>query len=521
MSLRSLVAALGEARRYPHPVERVETIETHISFVLLAGEYAYKLKKPLELGFLDYGTLAKRRAACEEELLINRRTAPGLYLALVPIGGTPEEPCLGLEPAIEWAVQMRRFPQEDLALRRVASARLTAAEMVAFAGDLARFHAAAPAAPAGSAFGSPESVLAPARDNLTTLEDCAALQDEREVLAELSDWTRGEGARLTPLFTARQHVGRVREGHGDLHLGNLVFLGGALVPFDGIEFAPELRWIDVASEIAFLAMDLLDHGEPALAHAFVDAYVEAAGDPGALAVLPFYLVYRALVRAKVAALRAQGSAEPARARAEAEARRYLALAARLSRPRPRALVLMHGLSGSGKSGVAARIVARTGAVRLRSDVERKRLSGLGPGARTGSPGGGGLYARGASDATYARLRELAGEVLAAGFAVVVDATCLQRARRSAFRELARARGVPFLLVSCRAAPEELARRVAARARLAEDPSEAGPEVLAAQLASQEPLEEPELGEALVLDTDSTPARTEAALEAALARVHLV
>jgi len=521
-AIETLVAALGDPRRYPHAVERVEVIETHISYVLLAGERAYKLKKPLDLGFLDYGTVDKRRLACEEELRLNRRTAPELYLSVVPIGGTPADPRLFGEPACEYAVEMRRFAQEDLCDRRVARGALGAAELEVFAADLAEFHARAAAAGPELAFGLPEHVLAPAHANFASLSKHAASAGERAQIERLHAWTDAAGARCRADFAARKRTGRVRECHGDLHLGNVVFLAGRAVPFDCIEFDPGLRWIDVTSEVAFFAMDLLDHRQPALAHIFLDAYLSATGDYGALAVLPFYLVYRALVRAKIACIRARqpGLDLHGRTRANVQSHGYLELAEALTLPRPRALILMHGLSGSGKSTVAASVVARGGALRLRSDVERKRIAGLAPGQRSGAGLGADLYAPQSSIATYARLAELADVVLRAGFPVVVDATSLRRSERAAFRAVAERAGVPFALLSCRAAPSTLRARIAERDARGVDPSEATLEVLEHQLRTQEPLDTDEIALATELDTDNGSEPTAAALEGLLTRLWL-
>jgi predicted kinase len=268
------------------------------------------------------------------------------------------------------------------------------------------------------------------------------------------------------------------------------------------------------NEVAFLVMDLADHGHEADARALLDAYLAESGDYAGLDVLPFYLVYRALVRAKVAAIRGhQAGDHHGRARADQESEGYVRLAAQLAEPRPRALIAMHGLSGSGKSFLAAELVRRTGAARLRSDVKRKRLAGLAAEARSGSELDAGLYAADATRATYARLRELAGIVLHAGFPVIVDATFLARSERDAVRALARERGVRFQLVACAADPAVLRRRVAERAARGADPSEATVEVLERQLARAEPLGEDERADTVVVDTGA-----EAPPEVALAPV---
>jgi aminoglycoside phosphotransferase family enzyme/predicted kinase len=521
--LERLVAALCDPARWAQRHEsiggigddgRVERLETHISYVLLAGERAYKLKKPLDLGFLDFSTLAKRHAACLEELRLNRRTAPELYLGVLPIGGTPDEPVPGALPALEFAVEMRRFDQEALAERVVARGELTPPRVEALAHTLAAFHARVTVSSAADGFGTPAATLAPALENFEQLAPLVTDAREQAALAELRAWTEREGARLAPTFAERKRAGRVRECHGDQHHGNLVLLEGRWVLFDALEFSAALRWIDVMNEVAFLDMDLADHGHEADARALLDAYLAESGDYAGLDVLPFYLVYRAMVRAKVAAIRGhQAGDHHGRARADQESEGYVRLAAQLAEPRPRALIAMHGLSGSGKSFLAAELVRRTGAARLRSDVERKRLAGLAAEARSGSELDAGLYAADATRATYARLRELAGIVLHAGFPVIVDATFLARSERDAVRALARERGVRFQLVACAADPAVLRRRVAERAARGADPSEATVEVLERQLARAEPLGEDERADTVVVDTGA-----EAPPEVALAPV---
>jgi uncharacterized protein len=520
--LERLVTALRDPRRYPHPVDRVEVLETHISLVLLAGEHAYKLKKPLDLGFLDFSTLEKRREACEAELRLNRRMAPMLYLDVVPIGGTPDEPHLGAEPAIEYAVKMWRFEQDNLLDRVAARGALTPAQLEALAYELAGFHARVPFAEDPLPYGLPEQLLAPMAQNFSQFEELVEAVHDREALERLRHWTERTYARLHDTFVARRAAGRVRECHGDLHLGNLVLVEGRAVAFDCIEFNADLRWSDVMSEIAFLVMDLLDHGHHPLAHRFLDAYLAATGDYAGLAVLPFYLVHRAMVRAKIACLRAHqpGLDVHGRTRADAEYHDYLRLAETLSAPGHPGLVLMHGLSASGKSFTALRLVERAGAIRVRSDLERKRLHGLAWNASTRSALGAGLYGREASRRTYQRLTELAGSILDAGYFAVMDATFLRWDEREAFRRLAASRRVPFAIVSCTADEATLRQRLTARSASRDDPSEATLTVLEHQLATQEPLTDAERPETLVVDTtapDEQLDRSLAALAAKLGR----
>jgi aminoglycoside phosphotransferase family enzyme/gluconate kinase len=503
MSAR-LVDLLREPARYPHPAGPVELIETHISWVLLAGDYAYKLKKPVDLGFLDFSTLAARKRFCEEELRLNRRTAPELYLEVVPIGGTPEDPRLGAAPAIEYAVKMRRFEQDALLDRVAKRGALTAAHVDAVAAAVADFHARIERAPRESEWGSPERVVSFAEQNFEQVEPLAEAPADVEHLESLHTWTEHEFTVRRELISERRRAGFVRECHGDLHLGNIALIGGRPVAFDCIEFNPSLRWIDVASEVAFLVMDLLDHRLDALAWRCLNRYLESTGDYEGLAVLRFYLVYRAMVRAKVACIRASQSGLDAagRARIADEYRGYFGLARRLAESERPAIVLMHGLSGSGKTTVAQSLLESLGAIRVRSDVERKRIHGLGALERTHQALDAGMYGPAATRSTYDRLAAVARIAADAGFCIIVDAAFLRRRERDAFRDLARELGVPFVIATCQATDAALRGRVAARERAGGDASEAGTAVLERQLATQEPLGEDERDAAVVFDTEA-------------------
>ena len=498
-----MIDALRDPARYPHPAQRVEVLETHISWVLLAGEYAYKIKKPVALGFLDFSTLQARRFYCDEELRLNRRTAPQLYLEVVPITGSASAPRLGgTGEAIDYAVKMRRFSQDALMSRMAEAGALRSEHIDALAQVVAAFHARVARATAGQPYGSAAEVLAPAMQNFDQIEALGGAGAEAPLLARLRAWTGEEHDRLRELFDARRSEGFVRECHGDLHLGNVALLEGRPTPFDGIEFNESFRWIDVMNEVAFMAMDLADRKLPRLAQRFLNAYLEATGDYPGLAVLRFYMVYRALVRAKVACIRERqdGLAEEARRRAEREHHEYLRLADSLAHGSRPALILMHGLAGSGKTTVAQCLLEALGAVRLRSDVERKRLAGLGAEARSHSALGAGLYTAELTGRAYGRLAELARAILRAGYPAIVDATFLLRAQRRDFSALANDLRVPWAIASCEAPLEVLRERVERRGRGAHDASEAGIEVLEHQIASLEPLSEEERRSCVSFDT---------------------
>ncbi|MDP2811172.1 MAG: AAA family ATPase [Rhodocyclaceae bacterium] len=457
------ILALLDPARSPLPAP-VELVETHISWVLMAGDFAWKFKKPVTLPFLDYGSAEKRRAACSAEVRLNRRYAPDLYLGIVEFDGEP-------------AVKMRRFPEAQRLDHVCARGELTPTHLSGLARTLADFHDAATVAPAGARFGEPEQVLAPALENFDELE--RLLPSAGAHLGPLKAWTLAEFGRQCETFGRRKAAGRIRECHGDLHLGNLVLLDGRATPFDCIEFNEDFRWIDVASEIAFVWIDLIDHGRPGLACWLLNEWLAASGDFDALSVLRFYAVYRALVRAKVAAIRGDA----------VEAGEYLAMATRLAVPPALTFTLTHGLSGCGKTRAStARLLAVPDAstIRLRSDVERKRLFGLPPDADSRSAPDGGIYTTEATERTYRRLLELSEAALSAGWPVIVDAAFLKRAEREDFRKLAARLGAPFDILAPAAPVEELRRRIQARQGTG-DASEATLAVLEKQLDWIEPL----------------------------------
>jgi aminoglycoside phosphotransferase family enzyme/predicted kinase len=469
-------------------------IETHISYVLLAGAFAYKIKKAVRFEFLDFTTLAQRRFFCHEELRLNRRLAPLIYLDVVPISGTMDAPVFGGDGvAIEYAVKMRQFDQAGLLSRVIERDELTSAVIDALAREVAAFHTKAPRASTDLQYAQSGHVRQLARDNFTQMRSAPHDAHDGSNLERLHEWTESEGARLTEALDRRRHDGFVRECHGDLHLGNIALIDGRITLFDCLEFNPSMRWSDVMSDVAFLVMDLHDRNRPDLAARFLSAYLEDTSDYGGLTVLPFYIVYRALVRAKVASMRlAQPASRDERAAVLGQYRTYLNLAVHQSERRRPSIVITHGVTGSGKTVRSQALVESMGAVRVRSDVERKRLFGLDANARSESPVGGGLYTDDASRRTYARLTALARTIAAAGFTAVLDAAFLKREQRDLVREVANDLGVPFIIADCSAPAAALKERVSRRLEANSDASEATLAVLERQLASDEPLAPDEL-----------------------------
>jgi len=501
MDQARLVAALANPARFGPACTSVTVLETHISYVLLTGKHAYKLKKAVDLGFLDFTTLASRRFFCEQELRLNRRLAPELYLDVVAITGTIDEPVIdGKGPVLEYAVKMREFPQDALASRVLDRNELGVADIDMLAAKVAAFHATSEKAAADSTFGAPETILRAALANCKSLLAGAASPAERRTIEALHTWTEREHAARNAAFRGRREGGFVRECHGDLHLGNIAVIDGEVTIFDCIEFNEQMRWIDVMSEVAFTAMDLQDRGHAELAHRFVNAYLELTGDYAGLSVLRFYLVYRALVRAKIALLRAiQLPPGEARAPLYAERDGYLRLAEAYARSPEPAILITHGITGCGKTTLSQALLEQIGAIRIRTDVERKRLHGLAPTARSDAATARMLYGADATRRTYDHVLHLAASVAAAGFVAIVDGTFLRRWQRDRFRRLAAELGIPFVIVAFSASEGVLRRRVAERARRGTDASDADVAVLEHQLGVRQSFGADEVGDIVTYD----------------------
>lgn len=487
---------------YPHAVTRIALKQTHLSWIVLTGSFAYKVKKPVHFDFVDASTLERRLHLCQEELRLNRRFAPGLYLDVVPI--TREADGLrvgGAGEPVEYAVRMHEFDEEQELGSRLERSAVTPQGMADLARLLADAHAGADAAMPDSRFGSLQAVRQPMLDNFSLLR--ARLSDPHQLqqLARLEAWTRRSLSRLEPVIESRRRSGRVRECHGDLHARNIVWWEDRWLPFDCLEFDPGLRWIDVMSDAAYLYMDLVSRSREDLASNFLSRYLEASGDYEGLRLLHLYCSYRALVRAKVDALWAD-TADP-RERGDLGARlaRRLAAAMQFMEPAQPALILMHGVTASGKSWLSERLIGAIPAIRVRSDLERKRMEGVAALAHRGFAVGAGGYSRIATRRTYDRLLDCAGAALEGGCSIIVDATFLEAQDRAAFRALALQRRCPFLIVSCVADPATLAQRLDRRARSSSDPSEATREVLADQLQRRQPLEAAEKPLSIEINTD--------------------
>jgi uncharacterized protein len=454
-----------------------EVIETHISWVLLAGDLALKIKKPLRLPFVDYGTLRARRHFCEEELRLNSRLAPSIYLAVARITGSCAAPRVdGPGRTLEVAVRMRRFAPGSLFGERLTQGTLTPAEVDQLASLLAGFHT-------GSAPRVPPGPFASASQRRTVA--CAAFEGARAAASaveqeRLRNWLDTQSQALSALWTARCTGGRVRECHGDLHLDNVVCLEGRVAAFDCIEFDAALRCIDVIDDIAFPVMDFSARGRSDFAFRLLNGWLDLTGDHMALPALRFSAVYRALVRAQVELLRGAGH--------QAAARRYFDTALGWARPGQGHLYITHGLPGSGKTWRSQRLLERAGAIRLRSDVERKRLFGLAMLANSRERGID-LYAVEATARTYEHLFTTARTLLQARYPVILDAAFLRRGERVQARRLASELDVPYSIIDCEAPLDVLRERLSSRRH---DASEADVSVMERLRLVAEPLSDEEL-----------------------------
>lgn len=505
MLTRVIVAALTDPRAYPYPVERIELIETHISWVFLAGDRVYKVKKPVDLGFLDFTTLERRRFFCAEEVRLNQRLTHDVYLRVVEVRGDDGLRIEGPGSTREVAVEMRRLPHDRMLDVLVRADRAEPALLDDIGRIVARFHAAAPTGGEIDALGRLEAIAANWRENFEQTATFGADVLPDEWRSGLQRWVRAFIDREAARFAARIRAGRIRDCHGDLQAQHVCCTDPVQI-FDCIEFNQRFRFGDVAAEIAFLMMDLDRLGRADLGLRFVNAYLEEGGDYEAVPLLDFYRAYRAFVRGKVL-----GFMLPDRPDAAAKARERFALAHRYTRTeRAPRLMITTGVVGSGKSTVARAVAARLGAIVVRTDAVRKRLEGLSPTTHRPAAAGEGLYTPEMGRRTYAEALRLAGALLAAGWPVLVDGTFSTAAERQQARELAARLRRPFASLWCDAPDAVLHARLRRRAADPREVSDAGPELLAPHRARYEPPQ----GEPGTLRVD-TAGGSEAAVEAAL------
>ena len=500
----SLPEGLLNPKAYPHACGEIRLLETHLSWVILTGDYAYKIKKPVQFRFADFSTAELRQHFCNEELRLNRRLSSSLYLDVVPITKEGDQLVVcGDGDIIDYAVRMRQFPNGSLLSDVIETTSVPDAAIDELATQLARFHEQLPATPVGKDWGEPTRISADARENFAELDNVLH-EPWRRASHELLLRVDEQFELLTETFAARKRLGMVRECHGDLHLGNMFLEDGRITVFDGIEFNDDFRWIDVINEVAFTVMDFEDRGRAAAGWRFLNAWLEITGDYAGISVLPFYICYRAMVRAKVAAFQARNMAPHAHRMQmlASEFDDYLDLASRYCTPDRAAIMITCGVSGSGKSYHTQNVLSDLRAVRIRSDVERKRIAAESRQMSDGATSRAELYTDQMTNTTYGQLAKMADLVLQAGLPAIVDATFLSKSHRELFRSLAERRKVPFVILSCDAAPELLRQRISERMRKGTDASDATLEVLDQQLKAREPLTAQEQDLEVVCRADS-------------------
>ena len=494
MNFEQLDTLMLRPDSYPHPVDLpIRKVETHISAVYLTGTYAYKVKKPVNFGFVDFSTLEKRAHFCQQELMLNRRFAPELYLEVVSI--TPEgvqaeglphflkNKNLNAQKNLEFAVKMRQFdPNCVLSHLFEQNKPLTEQQLQQLAQHLAQFHLQAAPVTDQAPWGWPDKVAQPMFENFPVLYQQFPQWHER--LHKLETWTRHTLIQHRALLAKRRYKGFIRACHGDLHLDNIALINHRAIPFDGIEFNEQFRWIDPISDLAFLYMDLVFRGHENMAQHLLLQWLHATQDTEALKLLAFYLVYRALVRAKITTLRGQQLRSEARTQLFETVERYIALAESFSQRHTPFLILMQGISGSGKSYYAHMLSKQLGAIVISSDRERKRLAGLPATQRPDETLKPQLYSAEMNRKTYSRLHTLAQAFLEAGWPVILDATFLKQAHRRA--ALALAGKLPALVFSIQTDMNTCKTQIQKRRQLNNDPSDVDETVMLHQWQFMEP-----------------------------------
>lgn len=460
-----IYAAMERPDFYPHPVSAVEKRETHISKVFLTGQFVYKIKKPVDLGFLDFTTLEKRRHFCYQEVILNRRLAPDVYLGVIPITQKKDRYVMaGDGPAVEYAVKMRQLSQGFSLLRLLRSGKFDASEIEHLSGKLVEFYRHAPLDPTKISFGAWETVCANCEENFTQTEMFAGNLIDERMYQIVQGATLGFLHKHRDLFDARMAKGKIRDCHGDLRVGHIYFDDGIKI-IDCIEFNDRFRYSDVACDLAFLAMDLDFEGFSEIERQLLQSVAWQSKDDDVFVLIDFYKCYRAMVRVKVNCLRLndENLGEYERKRLLRETHRYMELAYcyALNIHRP-ALWVICGMIGSGKSTIAERLGRVLGLKVLHSDVIRKELFGLKPAASIDVPFGQGIYSEEFNRLTYGKMLMLAQEVIKTGASVIMDATFSRLRHRLEALQMAENLDADHILVECVAGLPVVRQRLLAR-----------------------------------------------------------
>jgi len=502
------VRALLQPEAYPaeERPQAVRLVETHISWLFLTGRYVYKIKKPVNFGFLDFTTLERRRHFCHEEVRLNRRLSPDVYLGVVEVVRRNGTYALhGSGETVDYAVKMRQLPEDRWLSVLLEQGRAVEAEVRRVARLIARFHRSAETGPEITRTGALETVRYNAEENFQQTEKYIGLTLERPLYERIRAYTYAFLEVKEPLFRRREAEGFIRDGHGDLHTAQINLEDGVAI-IDCIEFNTRFRYADISADLAFLAMDLDFHGRPDLERALVEEWVRETGDRGARDLLPYYKCYRAYVRGKVESFRLDepGLPEAERTAITERARRYFALAGQYARLRGPALLITSGLMGTGKSTLARGLANALGARLLASDRVRKELAGIPPQEHRYEPWEQGIYSPEFTERTYRELHDRARRLLEQGEVVVLDASYRARAWRESARRVAEGVGAPFWALETLCPREEVLRRLARRREDTSTVSDGRPELLSAQQAHFEPLEEVPPASHLRVDTSGPP-----------------
>ncbi|MDX1796162.1 MAG: AAA family ATPase [Hydrogenovibrio sp.] len=493
MEYSTLIDQLSISDLYPHPVEVITTIETHISIVFLTGRFAYKLKKPVDFGFLDFSTLSQRKKFCELEVQLNRRTAPDIYLDVCPIyqqnGQLSFSAVSQNDQPVDYLVKMNQFDPNLVLGRYLKDSELTPLQIEKLAHSIACFHNQAESAHDEIAFGHPDDVIHPMLDNFPSLLQTFDHPEIRYRLRQLAEWTHYTQKQLYQTLLTRKQEGNIKSCHGDMHLDNITLLNGEPTLFDGIEFNDQFRWIDVMNDLAFLLIDLDHRQQPKMKRLIRSLYLSETGDYAGLQVLKFYQTYRAMVRSKITALRYH-QLDPNSYEALdcwETSLQYLKQAEQYAYelPMPK-IILMQGIAGSGKSHYARQLLTFVDGIIISSDIERKRLYGIDPLHRVSDNEKSALYSDEMNQKTYETLYELTELIVKQGYSVIVDATFLKFQHREVFMELGEKLNAPCKLVSIEPDIDIIRKNIESRVEANSNPSDADTSIMVRQADVIEP-----------------------------------
>jgi hypothetical protein len=497
---QTLINSLSQEKTYLHPVScPIEVKRTHSAIVFLTGEYAYKLKKPVNLGFLDFSTLDKRKHFLEEELRLNQRLAPDLYLEVLPISQVSDQFILGDNSNIvEYSLKMRQFPQDTLLSHLEENHQLTSDIIQALGKVVADFHLHTPSNDYITSFGKIDKIREAIDENYQQTDQYIDWLQTQDQFTETQAFTTDYLENKTDYFLQRQQKGKIRECHGDLHLNNICYWQNKIYLFDRIEFNEPFRFVDTMYDVAFTVMDLDVRNQKELGNLFLNTYLEQTGDWQGLQVLPFYLCRQAYVRAKVNSLLLEDASlsEKERETTINSAQKYYHLAWQYTQKEQGRLILMSGLSGSGKTTIARKIAPEVKGIHLRSDAVRKHLAGI----KLEETGSDKLYTYEMSVKTYQELLSLGEMLLKQGVTVILDAKFDRREWRMKAQEMAKSLSVPFKIIYCEASPEILQQRLRERQG---DISDATPQLLEQQIQQFESFEPTEEKYLIRYDTEKT------------------